>query len=169
MSQPTPAPTPADAAEDAVAAQMVVRHHRELATGLDERVEACLHLVEDEYLIRAEQARVDLLAFLRQELIPHARAEEQTLYPAAAARPEGAALVEGMLGEHRAIIELVGELSEAPSLVRAAGAARAVAALFAVHLAKENDLVLPMLVNDPDVSLARLLAGMHDLLGAAGP
>jgi iron-sulfur cluster repair protein YtfE (RIC family) len=148
---PMPAPIPAGAAEDAVAAQMVVRHHRELATGLDERVQALLHLVEDEYLIRAELARVSLLAFLRQELIAHARAEEQMLYPAAAARPGGAALVDGMVREHRAIVELVGELTGAPSLVRAAGAARALAALFAVHLAKENDLVVPMLVDGPAV------------------
>ncbi|WP_327002554.1 hypothetical protein OHA72_46770 [Dactylosporangium sp. NBC_01737] len=39
-------------------------------------------------------------------------------------------------------------------------------ALFAVHLVKENDLVLPLPVSAPHVSPAEILAGMHELLGA---
>jgi uncharacterized protein (DUF2249 family) len=34
-----------------------------------------------------------------------------------------------------------------------------------VHLAKENDLVLPLLLSAPDASLAEVLTGMHELLG----
>jgi uncharacterized protein (DUF2249 family) len=51
--------------------------------------------------------------------------------------------------------------------VRAAAAARALLELFQAHLAKENDLVLPLLASASDVSVARLLAGMHELLGEA--
>ncbi|MFC7479342.1 hypothetical protein ACFQX7_03685 [Luedemannella flava] len=47
-----------------------------------------------------------------------------------------------------------------------AAAARALAAVFAVHLIKENELVVPLLVEASDVSLAGLLDGMHDLIGA---
>ncbi|MFE9689622.1 hemerythrin domain-containing protein [Micromonospora sp. NPDC005806] len=161
MSHPT-----VDLAErDRAAAAAVRRHHAQLAEELDQRTESLLGLVEGQYLLKAEQARQDLLAYLRRDLVPHALAEEHTLYPTAAAQPGGAPLVEGMLGEHQVITALVGEVAEAGSLTRAAGAARAIAALFATHLAKENDLVLPMLVGAADVSLADLLSGMHDLLG----
>jgi hypothetical protein len=99
-------------------------------------------------------------------VLPHAAAKEATLYPAAAAQPGGGPLVDGMLDEHRALVALVDELAAATSPVRAVGAARALGALFSTHLAKENDLVLPLLVTAPEVRLADLLAGMHELLGA---
>ena len=35
------------------------------------------------------------------------------------------------------------------------------------HLAKENDLVLPLLWTTPGVSVAELLGGLHELLGHA--
>jgi uncharacterized protein (DUF2249 family) len=60
---------------------------------------------------------------------------------------------------------LVDELEQAPTPVRAAAAARALRSLFESHLAKENELVLPLLAADPAVSVADLLGGMHELLG----
>src|SRR5690606_1154217 len=152
---------------DQDAAAAVVRHHAQLAADLERRIAAVLDaaergLSEEE----AQRARHDLLAWLHHELMPHAQAEEQTLYPAAAADPAATALVTGMTKEHVAIGALVGEVERASSPVRAAAAARALGALFAVHLEKENELILPMLVDRPDVSVAKLLAGMHELLGA---
>jgi hypothetical protein len=43
--------------------------------------------------------------------------------------------------------------------------ASAILALFESHLSKENDLLIPALVANPDVSLADLLSGMHELVG----
>ncbi|HEX6498708.1 MAG TPA: DUF2249 domain-containing protein [Micromonosporaceae bacterium] len=153
---------------DRDAAAAVVRHHAQLAEALDGRTEALLALVEEGYAQEAEQARRQLLAFLRGELVPHARAEEDVLYPAAAAVPEGRLLVGGMLGEHRVIMSLVEELDRAASPVRAGATARALAALFHAHLAKENDLVVPLILDSGRDSLADLLGGMHDLLGGGG-
>ncbi|NJC71950.1 DUF2249 domain-containing protein [Planosporangium thailandense] len=160
-------PVPEAADRDRAAAAAVRRHHAQLAYELDQHAESLLRLVDNQSLPEAAQARQDLVAYLRRDLVPHALAEEDTLYPAAAGRPAGALLVEGMLGEHRAITALVDEIAASGSLIRAASAARALTALFATHLAKENDLILPLLVNAPEVALADLLAGMHDLLGAA--
>jgi iron-sulfur cluster repair protein YtfE (RIC family) len=114
---------------------------------------------------RAERARDELLDYLKAELVPHARAEEETLYRAAAAQPEGRLLIEGMLAEHRAITSLVEELDTATAPVRAAAIAGALAAVFATHLTKENDLVVPLIGDAGQTSLADLLAGMHALLG----
>jgi hypothetical protein len=100
--------------------------------------------------------------------VPHALAEERTLYPVAARHLGGALLVEGMVGEHAVIQALVEELETAGSMVRAAAAARALAAVLETHVAKENELVLPLLVGVPGVSLATLLGDVHELLGARG-
>lgn len=164
MSQRDPAQHSV-ASDDHAAAQGVIGHHTELLAGLSQRVDALLDLVAGDHPTEARAARKDLLSYLRREIVPHAVAEEQALYPLAAARPEGRALVEGMIGEHRALTALVEELADAGSLVRAAAAGRALAAVFAVHLAKENDLLLPLLVGAGDVSLAEVLTGMHQLLG----
>lgn len=155
-----------DSKTDRAAAEAVVRHHTELAESLDRHTAALLDAVERGTPEQA--ARIELSTWLREELLPHARAEEQALYPAAAADPRGALLVDGMLTEHRAIASLAVELEQPSSPVRAAAAARAVAVLFAAHLAKENDLILPLLVEAKDVSLARVLQGMHAILGADG-
>lgn len=154
--------------QDRAAATAVVNHHAQLAGELDRRTEALLAAVEvaRRAETEAEAARRQLLDYLHTELVPHALAEEGALYPVAASRAEGKLLVDGMLGEHRAIVALVKEVESSPSAVRAAGAARALAAIFATHLTKENDLVVPLVAGAPDVSLADVLAGMHELLGA---
>ncbi|MEV4138802.1 DUF2249 domain-containing protein [Dactylosporangium sp. NPDC049742] len=148
--------------QNVAAARAVVSHHGELAATLTGLVAKVLEAAEAG---RVGRHREDLAAWLHAELLPHAYAEEASLYPVAAGLPGGGLLVEGMLGEHRAIAALVAELEEAASPVAAAGAARALLAVFTGHLAKENELVLPLLVNAPDVDLAGLLDGMHDLIG----
>ena len=93
-------------------------------------------------------------------------AEESTLYPAAASHERARLLVESMLAEHRVLESLVAEVRATESPVRAAAAANALRVLFDVHLAKENDLLLPLIAADPSVSLATILTGMRELLGA---
>lgn len=158
-------PATGGAAEDLAAAAAARRHHAQLAAEINERTEDLLRLTDGQYLLKAEQARRDLLAYLRTELVPHALAEERTLYPVAAAHLGGALLVEGMVGEHAVIQALVEELQTAGSVVRAAAAARALAAVLVTHVAKENELILPLLVGAPEVSLAGLLGDVHELLG----
>jgi uncharacterized protein (DUF2249 family)/iron-sulfur cluster repair protein YtfE (RIC family) len=150
---------------DQQAAQAVVSHHTDLANTLAIHADGLLDaaIAGDP---TARQSQAALVAWLHAELLPHASAEEAALYPAAAGQPGGGALIAGMIDEHRAIVALVAELEHATSPVAAAAAARALRALFSTHLAKENDLVVPMLVAAPDVSLAQLLDGLHDLVGA---
>ncbi|MFA1548382.1 DUF2249 domain-containing protein [Actinomadura chokoriensis] len=105
-----------------------------------------------------------LVAFCADEIIPHAEAEERTLYKAAEDLPEARLLLRAMLGEHTALREKVAELAAARTPAEAVGAASAVNALFQSHLAKENDLILPALV-DAGVNLGALLDGMHEILG----
>ncbi len=152
---------------DARAAEAVEQHHAQMAGALALRTESLAAVARVGREID-EEVRMDLVAWCRSELVPHALAEESTLYRAAGSRSEGRLLVEAMLAEHQAIIGLVGDLERAPDAVTAAVSAGALHAVFGVHLAKENQQVLPMLVAAPDVSLADLLGGMHELLGEGG-
>jgi uncharacterized protein (DUF2249 family) len=158
----------ASTAADAAAATAVEQHHAQMAGTLALRVEGLVAAATQGNDTAAQRARADLVGWCRDELVPHAVAEEKAMYPLAQARPEGRLLVEGMLGEHEVIRGLVAEIADADGPVRAAAAARALQAVFDSHLAKENELIVPLLVAAPDVSLADVLGGMHELLGHAG-
>ena len=151
---------------DATAAAAVEQHHAQMAGMLAIRVEALIDAASRGDSVSAATVKSDLVGWCEHELVPHALAEEKAMYPAAQERTEGRLLVEGMLGEHTVITGLVRELDTATDPVRAAAAAKALQVAFDSHLAKENELVLPLLTAAPDVSVAELLGGMHELLGA---
>jgi uncharacterized protein (DUF2249 family) len=155
----------ASSAADARAAEAVEQHHARMAGQLALRVEELVAAAAAHDVRRSGDARTALVGWCTDELVPHALAEEKAMYPAAQAMPEGRLLVEGMLAEHQVITGLVQQLDGAADPVRAAAAATALKVAFDSHLAKENDLVLPLLVAAPDVSVAELLGGMHELLG----
>lgn len=150
---------------DANAAEAVKQHHAVLAGALRMRTEALFTAASQRDTAAAETARRDLVDWCERELVPHARAEEQAMYPAAQATVEGRLLVEAMLGEHEVLTGLLREVADAGDLRRAAAAATALRAVFDSHLTKENDLVVPLLAATPGVSVAGLLDGMHQLLG----
>ena len=149
---------------DAEAAEAVERHHAAMVGALVARTGALVELARTG-TGDLPTLRDDLVTWSREELLPHAKAEEGTLYREASRRPEGRLLVEAMLAEHTVILGLVDELARTTDVVGAAVTARALTAVFEVHLAKENEQVLPLLVAAPDVSVADLLGGMHELLG----
>jgi len=159
--------SPAENTPDDASAQAIRRHHAALAATLQDHVTALVDAAEIGSSRQTWQQRDRLVAWLHGDLLPHAAAEENALYPAAAAQPAGRLLVDGLVAEHRAITGLVTEIEAARTPVHAATAARALAAVFEVHLVKENDLVLPLLQAAPDVRLAETVAGLHAVLGQA--
>jgi len=154
---------------DATAAAAVEQHHAQMAGALAIRAETLLAAASRGDRVSAAAAQSDLVAWCEAELVPHALAEEKAMYPSAHAISEGRLLVDGMLGEHLVITSLVKELAAGTDMVRGAAAARALQVVFESHLAKENELVLPLLTTSPHVSVAELLGGMHELLGAITP
>ena len=157
--------TIASSEADARAAEAVENHHAQMAGTLALKAGSLAALARSGRADELAALRDDLVAWGRDELLPHARAEEQSIYRAAAERDEGRLLVEAMLAEHVVIGGLVDDLARAADPVTAAVAAGALRAVFEVHLAKENEQVLPLLGAAPDVSVAELLRGMHELLG----
>ena len=157
---------------DAAAVEAVEGHHRELSAKLAEHVEALIgaaSAVVESGVDPVEQARARLVAFCTDDLLPHASAEEVSLYPAAATNERARLLVEAMVAEHLGLEGLVEELRATDRPVRAASAGYALKALFESHLTKENELILPLIAADPNCSLADILAGMHELLGPDAP
>ncbi len=108
-----------------------------------------------------EAAVAGLIAYLAGEILPHAAAEETTIYPAAAALDGLAGTVGEMTAEHTILSEAAGRLAEAADAADAARRAEEIARLFAGHVAKENDILLPALLASDVADLPELLAGMH--------
>lgn len=141
------------------AAGKIRRHHAALAAGLFER--ANLLVAAARTGGSPDGPRDDFVAYLREEIVPHAAAEETTLYRRGAEIPELRPLLRAMILEHERLRALADALAAARESVELAAAGRAIAELFALHADKENDLLLPRLLEDPDVSIAELLHDMH--------
>lgn len=147
---------------DSQALEAIERHHAELVGAFAVRVSALAAAVRGG--TGWQQARDDLVAWCRRELLPHARAEEVALYPAAKRLGELDALVRAMSHEHALLDDLVARLEradDAPAALLQAGAGQA---LFESHVAKENELLLPAVVADPNVAVADLLDEMHGVI-----
>jgi hemerythrin HHE cation binding domain-containing protein len=138
----------------------IVHHHAVLRRGLEQRAGALCAAVEAGAVY--EQALAALQEYLAGDILPHAEAEEHTLYRAAATRARGSRLVRTLTAEHRELAGLVGRLQSPTEGTTAATIAEWIATLFAGHVAKENDLLLPALTGS-GVDLAALLADMHHL------
>jgi uncharacterized protein (DUF2249 family) len=152
---------------DVRAAAAVRGHHAEMSDALALQAEALAVAARAARQAEADVVRDDLVTWCRTELVPHALAEETTMYAVAGQLTPARLLIEAMLAEHRAIRGLVDELSGATDMVTAAALARALQALFEVHMSKEEEQVLPLLVAAPTISVAGLLGGLHELIGAA--
>lgn len=152
--------------DDVGAAQAVAHHHDQMAGSLADLGHALLAAARSQDPEGVDRARSDLVAWCLHQLVPHALAEESTMYAAAGELTSGRLLVEAMLAEHRVIVGLVSQLEAAKDPFEAVAVTRALQVLFETHLGKENEQVLPLLVATPEVSVADLLGGMHELLGA---
>jgi len=157
----------ATSAADAQAVEAVKNHHAQLAGALEVKVEALVDAAARGDMPSAGAASDALVRWCDAELVPHALAEEQAMYPAAHEDLRARLLVDAMLAEHRDLVALIESVRQAPGPVRAAAYAQALRSLFESHLLKENEQILPLLAESSDVSLAGILGGMHELLGGA--
>ncbi len=145
--------------DDAFAA--IVAHHASLV----ETVTARAHALERE----VTPATIALLAsFLLSDVLPHAAAEEETFYRAAAHGGE-AAIVATMTLEHRELASLVAQLTDSEDDEMRRAIARRFLDLFTHHVQVENDVILPTLRRRQPGQLTELLAQMHTLLDATPP
>jgi len=155
----------ATSAADAQAVEAIKDHHSQLAGALAMQVETLIEAAIRTDLPGAGLASKSLVSWCHSELIPHALAEERTIYLKAHEDAQARLLVDAMIAEHRVILALVEGIGTAQTPVRAAANAQALLSIFNSHLVKENEQILPLLAFSTEVSLAELLGGMHEILG----
>lgn len=143
--------------------EAMLEHHKRLGEELAGRADAVSAAVAARRPYGAAVA--GLVAYLAEEVLPHAAGEEQTIYPAAAAHADMAGMVGEMIAEHVTLSALGARVATLTDGTAAAGQAQQIAGLFTAHAAKENDVLLPALLADKSVDLAGLLAQMHDHAG----
>ena len=145
------------ATRDEVAAERIRAHHAHMATELEQLVRAVGSADDPGF----PPARDELVTWLTTVLAPHAAGEEHTFYQAAAGTQAGRLLIASMTAEHGVILGLVEEVERAQDQPVAAAWGEALLRVFRSHAAKENDLVLPLLVDEPEIDLHALLEEMH--------
>ncbi|MDQ0768928.1 hypothetical protein QF031_001677 [Pseudarthrobacter defluvii] len=153
-----------DLSSERQALQAVESHHADMLRHLNGLVGLLTEAVEAGDLVAGQTAQATLLDWCDKELVPHALAEEGPLYGAPHGMPEARLLVDGMLAEHQVIVGLIEELRTAEG-VFAAVAAGAIQRIFALHLDKENRLLMPFILESPGLSLAHAVEGLHELVG----
>lgn len=109
----------------------------------------------------AAKVKRNLEEWVRDALVPHAEEEERTTYRAAGDLPVGALLIRSMLAEHALIRQTAAHMSAAEDGVEAATYGRALFDIFDSHQRKENDLILPLLVDSDAVSLTSVMGSAH--------
>lgn len=157
-------PSEKDPAAEHEALEAVERHHASMLKRLTALVAALTGSVEKRDAGGEHDAHEVLLEWCENELVPHALAEEGPLYGGPRKSAEARLLVEGMLAEHQVIVALVEEFRGARG-VAAAVAAGSIQRIFALHLDKENKLLMPFVVSSPELSLAEAVSGLHELVG----
>ena len=147
--------------------EAMLLHHQELQDQVTSRVDA-LHVAVTTSS-RYELATAQLLTYLAEEVLPHAMAEEHSIYEAAGALPNLGEIVAEMTAEHQKLTAEVEALGRSSDSEHAFLLAESIRTLFARHVGKENELLLPALQADATVSLTQLLAEMHRLSDVARP
>jgi hypothetical protein len=150
--------------EEAAALRAVEQHHGAMLKRLSALVATLSHAVQSGDTAAEHDSHEVLVEWCENDLVPHALAEEGPIYSGPRALPQGKLLVEGMLAEHQVIVGLIEELRVATG-VAAAVAAGSIRNIFALHLDKENRLLLPLIVASPGLSLARAVEGLDELVG----
>lgn len=150
---------------EAAAVAAMTEHNAELIGTLRRRTDALVTAAVGRHTAQAEAVRLELWQWCREELLEHVIAEEEALYPRARAEEAGTLLVDGMLEDHATVRRLVADLGEAPDPVLAVAAAAGLLVMLETHLKKESEQLLPLLARSPYVSLADVVAGIHELAG----
>jgi uncharacterized protein (DUF2249 family)/hemerythrin-like domain-containing protein len=150
--------------------QAMLRHHHGLVDGVKSRSFAIGASLGSQESLGTRVA--DLVNFMELEVIPHAEAEEHSIYQVAVEVLELGELIGSMIDEHR---QLQGQLEALKAVkdfngdieVAVVDAAKRISELFSRHVIDENEEILGRLLSNPDVDLVEVLREMEQLFGAA--
>jgi uncharacterized protein (DUF2249 family) len=154
--------TTSSATETAIDA--IRRHGRALALRLTELADAVTAAVDD-----GDDGQTEALALFgwyRAELLPQFKATEAALYARGREREATALLVQALTADHEQLKELFEALDSVSDPGVAAATAGGAHALYAAHLARQDDLLLPALAR-AGVAIDELIGDRPELTGGA--
>ncbi len=150
---------------EAEAYDAILAHHAALNADVNMRVSFLGNKVEK---AESEKSAIeDLVRYLNAEVVPHAIAEEHTIYQTAVDKLGLADLIGEMTTEHKTLVSELTALENSSSGQEALEHADRFAVLFSDHVTKENELIVPRLLDSGDVDLTLVLSEMHQLFEAA--
>lgn len=144
------------------------REHAELVTHIEHLAEGARALpaidVEERELLVAR-----ILVFLRETLLPHARAEEEVLYPEWARLVGFTDAAVPMIHDHEAIVARVDRLEETDlaDVAKLQELLYGLYALIGVHFRKEEDIQLPAFDAAPPEVTEEIIKRMEERTGHA--
>ena len=144
--------------DDSALAEELKAHHAAMVADLD-RLSTALAAAPTGG--DATESRTALTEWFRDVLVPHAEEEEQTTYRAAGELSEGRLLIASMLAEHVLIRRIATLLVAARYPMEAGAYGRALFEVFHSHQRKENEMILPLLVDEDTVSLTEVMSAAH--------
>ncbi len=140
---------------------LILGHHQQMC----DRVKTLVVALEEAVTHgRAyEVARAQLVSYMIDEVLPHANAEEATIYAHASKVTPLDETVSALIDEHMNLALGIERLARAASGPDALRYASLLQRLFDAHVTTENEVLLPPLVADETLSVARLLTRMQEL------
>lgn len=147
----------------------MIQHHESLVSGVKSRSFAIQSSLGSNDALVARI--VDMINFMDLEVIPHAKAEEHTIYPVASDVLDAEDLVASMNSEHEELVSLTRQLEDLADTEELSNnepfsVASKISDLFAEHAKRENDDILSRLVIHPNVDLVLILRQMEQLFSA---
>jgi uncharacterized protein (DUF2249 family)/iron-sulfur cluster repair protein YtfE (RIC family) len=169
--------TMATNADDAATLERLEQLHAELSGSLETLVRTLLAAIGGAGDASLQGARDDLTSWCRDELQVHLELREAIVYPAVRQVERLEPLLRSLLHEHGLISSLIVRVSREADPAVLAAEAGALRTVVTSHLAKEQELVLPALAADAQVSLTELVTQSEamaadtraDLAAATGP
>ncbi len=156
--------TSADISSDSAAIDAIRRHGSALAQRLTELAAAVSEAVDD-----GDDGQTEALALFgwyRGDLLPQFKATEAALYARGRERETTALLVQALTADHDQLKDLFETLDSVSAPGEAAAAAGGARALYAAHLTRQNELLLPALAK-AGVAIAGLLDDRPELAGCS--
>ncbi len=150
--------TMATNADDAATLEQLEQRGAELTGKLEALVRALLTAIGGSGNASPQAAREALVSWCRGELEVQLQAREVEVYPAARQVERLDPLIRSMLHEHGLISQLIVRVSREADPAAVAAEAGALRTLVIAHLAKEQELVLPVLAAEAQVSLTDLFS-----------
>ena len=148
---------------DAAVVQSLADRHVEMLGTLKVVVGETLDAARGSDIAAVSLAKDRLVEWGRDQVLPHVRSLAAALHPVAAGNDDGRWVVKLLAEDALLVDDLLTEIEEAPDAVAVATAARALWEVLSAHLARTDDVLVPLVVQARGTDLAALVEQVRDV------